>query len=250
MRCICRFGCIRRSARLVAGLGFLAVMATAVQADSLPLVVDVEQQPLVAATHRLVDALGFVGTPLKPDDQRELAAAMTDTDANRSIRKIQAILDPYCLFAVTINPESRVSVVEGPAKKELVEQGWRTFLVKVLNQAGITPELKPESPNAAPLHMQGHGDRQHPLKTEKLVPPGEVSQRFLDIVDVQQAAAQAAAFGLAIGVSDRDALRRGTPANARRTSGLTSARGRKTSAFATPCRSCFTACRPSKSSWG
>ena len=62
-------------------------MATAVQADSLPLVVDVEQQPLVAATHRLVDALGFVGTPLKPDDQRELAAAMTDTEANRSIRR-------------------------------------------------------------------------------------------------------------------------------------------------------------------
>ncbi len=113
--------------------------AAAVHADSLPLVVDVEQQPLVAATHRLVDALGFVGTPLKPEDQRELAAAMTDTEANRSIRKIQAILDPYCLFAVTINPESRVSVVEGPAKKELVEHGWRTFLVKVLNQAGITP---------------------------------------------------------------------------------------------------------------
>ena len=156
-------------------------MATAVQADSLPLVVDVEQQPLVAATHRLVDALGFVGTPLKPDDQRELAAAMTDTEANRSIRKIQAILDPYCLFAVTINPESRVSVVEGPAKKELVEHGWRTFLVKVLNQAGITPELKPESPNTAPLVMRGHGDRQHPLKSEKLVPPGEMNQRFLDI---------------------------------------------------------------------
>ena len=107
---------------------------------------------------------------------------MADTDANRSVRTIQAILDPYCLFAVTINPESRVSVVEGPAPKELVQQGWRTFLVKVLNQAGITPELKPESPNAAPLYMQGHGERQHPLQTEKLVPPGEVSQRFLDIV--------------------------------------------------------------------
>ena len=46
-----------------------------------------------------------------------LAAAMSDTDANRSIRNIQAILDPYCLFAVTINPESRVSVVEGPAER-------------------------------------------------------------------------------------------------------------------------------------
>ena len=55
---------------------------------------------------------------------------MTEPDGDQSIRKIQAILDPYCLFAVTINPESRVSVVEGPAPKELVQQGWRTFLAQ------------------------------------------------------------------------------------------------------------------------
>ncbi len=177
-----RFGILGRSARLGAGLCFLMLTAQTVYAGSLPLVIDIEQQPLVSATRRLADALEFVGAPLKPGDQRALAAAMADTDANRSVRTIQAILDPYCLFAVTINPESRVSVVEGPAPKELVQQGWRTFLVKVLNQAGITPELKPESPNAAPLFMQGHGERQHPLQTEKLVPPGEVSQRFLDIV--------------------------------------------------------------------
>lgn len=213
MRCFCRFGRVRRSARLVAGLVFLTVTAAAVHADSLPLVVDVEQQPLVAATHRLVDALGFVGTPLKPEDQRELAAAMTDTEANRSIRKIQAILDPYCLFAVTINPESRVSVVEGPAKKELVEHGWRTFLVKVLNQAGITPELKSESPNTAPLYMRGHGDRQHPLKTEKLVPPGEMNQRFLDIVLFNKQPLRRQLSGLALEyrivmISTRDAGKR------------------------------------------
>ena len=177
-----RFGIFRRSTHLGTGLCCLVLAAQTVSAGSLPLVVDVEQQPLVSATRRLADALDFVGAPLKPEDQRTLESAMADADANRSIRKIQSILDPYCLFAVTINPESRVSVVEGPAPKQLVQQGWRTFLVKVLNQAGITPELKPESPNAAPLHMQGHGERQHPLQTEKLVPPGEVSQRFLDIV--------------------------------------------------------------------
>jgi len=185
-------------ARVCAGLCCLVLSAQTVFSQSLPLVVDVEQQPLVSATGRLADALNFVGAPLKPDDQKALTAAMADTDANRSVRKIQAILDPYCLFAVTINPESRVSVVEGPAKKELVQQGWRTFLVKVLNQAGITPELKPESPNSAPLHMQGHGDRQHPLKVEKLVPPGEVSQRFLDVVlyDKQPLKPQLSGLGL------------------------------------------------------
>jgi hypothetical protein len=172
---------LKKSAWLSIAVCAILIATPALFAAPLPLVVDVEQQPLVSTTRRLVDALDFIGAPLNPDDQRALAAAMVDPDTNQSVRKIQAILDPYCLFAVTINPESRVSVVEGPAPKELVQQGWRTFLLKVINQAGITPELKAESPNAAPLFMQGHGDRQQPLKTEKLVPPGEVSQRFLDI---------------------------------------------------------------------
>lgn len=199
-----RFELLSRPASLTFGLFVVLVIAPAVFAGPLPLVVDVEQQPLVSATHRLVDALDFVGSPLKADDQKALTAAMADPDANQSVRKIQAILDPYCLFAVTINPESRVSVAEGPAPKELVQQGWRTFLVKVINQAGITPELKAESPNIAPVHMQGHGDRQQPLKTETLVPPGEIGQRFLDIDIYKKQPLRRALSGL--GVEYRIAL--------------------------------------------
>jgi hypothetical protein len=151
-------------------------------ADSaLPLVIDVEQQPLVSATRRLIEALEVVGAPLKVEDQKALETAFANTDANQSLRKIQEVLDLYCLIGVTINPESRVSVVEGPVKKVLLHHGWRTFLVKVQNQARITPELKPESPNSAPLYMRGHGSRERPQTVEKLVPPGEGSQRFLDI---------------------------------------------------------------------
>ncbi len=150
-------------------------------AEPLPLVVDVEQQPLVAATGRLIEALEYVGAPLSVEDSQKLTAAMQNTDAGESIRAIQKVLDPHCLIHVTINPESRVSVGEGPVKKELTQQGWRTFLIKVNNQAGITAELKPESPNAAPLYMKGKGSRERPQTTEKLVPPSEVGQRFLDI---------------------------------------------------------------------
>ncbi len=41
-----------------------------------------------------------------------------------------------------------MKVAIGAAKPELVEQGWRTFLVKVQNQAGVTAELQALSPNA------------------------------------------------------------------------------------------------------
>jgi hypothetical protein len=158
-----------------------ATLGTAVAAGpKLPLVIDVEQQPLVSATQRLADALNFVGSPLKPEDQRALEAACAEANANQSIRKIQAVLDPYCLVAVTINPESRVSVAEGPVAKELTQQGWRTFLVKVQNQAGITAILRPESPNLAPVYLRGQGERQHPLENTKLqIGTAALNTRFL-----------------------------------------------------------------------
>jgi hypothetical protein len=163
------------------GLGAESGAQAAGPQQKLPLVVDVEQQPLVSATHRLIDALNFVGAPLKAEDKKSLEAACADPDEKRSIRKLQAVLDPYCLIGVTINPESRVSVVEGPAGKELIQQGWTTFLVKVSNQAGITATLRPESPNLAPVHLQGRGDRQHPLGDSKLqIAPAAVQERWLD----------------------------------------------------------------------
>ena len=42
--------------------------------------------------------------------------------------------DPYCVAEVTVNPESRVKVRAAPGPKELMQSGWRTFLVKVHNE--------------------------------------------------------------------------------------------------------------------
>ncbi len=175
--------------------------------QKMPLVVEVEQQPLVSATRRVVDALKFVGAPLKEEDKKALEAAWADPDEKKSIRKIQEILDPYCLVAVTINPESRVSAVEGPAAKELIQQGWRTFLVKVVNQAGITPVLRPESPNLGPVYLQGHGARERPLDGSEVGHrAGRGERPVAGARDVRQAAAQARAVGVGRGVSHRLAL--------------------------------------------
>ena len=153
-------------------------------AADLPLVTEVEHQPLVAATERLLEALEFVGAPLPAEDTKALQGALKETDAKVANRTIQRVLDAHCVVGVTINPESRVSVVEGPVAKRLIQGGWATFLIKVQNDAGITPQLKPESPNAAPLYMRGSvNQRQKPLTDEKdkLVKPEDVPHRFLDI---------------------------------------------------------------------
>ncbi|MBX3437320.1 MAG: CehA/McbA family metallohydrolase [Planctomycetaceae bacterium] len=142
---------------------------------------DVEQQPLVAATQRLIEALAYVGAPLNADDTKSLTAAMAETDKVKSVTDIQKVLDPHCLAVVTINPESRVSAVEGPVKKQLVQQGWRSFLVKVHNEAGITAALDVTSPQAAPAYQQGKHPRERPQTADKLVTNSESAQRFLDV---------------------------------------------------------------------
>lgn len=146
-----------------------------------PSVVKVEQQPLVSATERIVQALDFVGSPLSAEDKKALDAAAKLEKAADCTEAIQKVLDKLCVAGVNINPESRVSVIEGPAKKELVQQGWRTFLVKVHNEAGVTAPLVPESPNLLPVYERGKkNSREKPMTDEKLVQPSDVPNRFLD----------------------------------------------------------------------
>ena len=64
---------------------------------------------------------------------------------------IQRVLDCHCLVGVEINPEMRVKVAPGPARPELVEHGWRQFLVKVHNEAGMTAVLRGISSQARRL---------------------------------------------------------------------------------------------------
>ena len=121
-------------------------------AQQLPVVTPVDHQPLAAQVSRLLEALQFLGEPLPADETAELKRlAGAPADRVAAVADIQKILDRHCLVGIEINPESRVKVQEGPAKPELVEQGWRTFLVKVNNQAGITPVLVADSPNAGML---------------------------------------------------------------------------------------------------
>jgi hypothetical protein len=156
-------------------LSILAVFfATALShADELPKVKNVEQQPLAAQAKRVAEALAFLGVPLTDTDRQTLAAA-TDVVA------IQEVLDKHCLAAVKVTGEKspQLETLAGPAKPELAEQGWRVFLVKVLNPDGVRGlELRADSPNAMPMVARSSG-RPDP----KVQSVGEVvGKRFLDL---------------------------------------------------------------------
>ena len=154
--------------------------------QELPLITGVERQPLMASVRRLTEALAFAGAPLQPSALAALESAMANPNDREAVAAVQSVLDPLCLAMININPESRVKVAEGPVRKELIQQGWRAFLVKVHNEAGINPPLHLESPNALPMYQQGRGAREEPRTKERLVNPAEIPDRFLDLTVLQR----------------------------------------------------------------
>src|SRR4030095_6135671 len=133
-----------RASCLVAGLSVFVGLPGTSGAALLPVVQGVEWQPLEAQVKRVGEAAEFIGEPFTREQRQAIDAAIQEKDT----AKLQAAFDPRCLFGVHINAEMRVKVQQGPAKPELMEQGWRSFLVKVHNEAGTTTGLQAVSPNA------------------------------------------------------------------------------------------------------
>ena len=152
-------------------------------AQNFPKDIGVEWQPLAAQLKRVSEALNFQGSPITPADQDALNALLAK-GGDGAVERAQEIFDAYCLFGVQINPESRVKVSQGPTKPALVEQGWRTFLVKVHNEAGVTAELRALSPQAQSLFSGGAYSnpsdkefRSHQNHAEKV----EIADRWMDL---------------------------------------------------------------------
>jgi hypothetical protein len=153
----------------------------------------IEPQPFVAQTARLEEALGIVGSTLKAEDRARLDLLRQRAPSPEVVDAIQRILDPYVLALVDINPESRVRVSRGQAPPDLVQNGWRSFLVKIRNQAGVRAPLQVTSPNSAPLiHPTTTGSAPHALhdpwaaSADSALTPGDVANRFVEIALYQQ----------------------------------------------------------------
>ncbi|HTE30490.1 MAG TPA: CehA/McbA family metallohydrolase, partial [Chryseolinea sp.] len=140
---------------------------------------NVEPQPLLAQALRVSEALTYIGNPLPPATTKALHDLAAGSMSEVTVSKVQALLDPFCLAMVQINPESRVKVDQGPAQPELMQEGWMSFLVKVDNQAHITAALAVESANAAPVL---HGSSSAPrMKPGNALSEGDLSNRFLEL---------------------------------------------------------------------
>jgi hypothetical protein len=161
---------------------FVVAVAAYANADELPIIRGVEAQPLKAQVRRVAEALDYLGEPLTADERRALDKAAANMNEDEATEGIQKVFDKRCLAGVNINPESRVKVARGAAPAELVEQGWRVFLVKVHNEGGVTAALRATSPNAAPLQTRSTSSP----SPKPTVRPEDVPNRWLDIAVFNQ----------------------------------------------------------------
>src|SRR5439155_10951365 len=66
-------------------------------------------------------------------------------------REAQRILDPLCAVAVEFGPSGDIRSAATAKPLDLVEQGWRAYLVKVCNPAHVQSQLRFYTPNALPV---------------------------------------------------------------------------------------------------
>lgn len=159
-----------------------------------PQAVEVELQPLAASVARLAEALELLGAPLPAAELEALRAAGGAADERAGVFAIQEILDRRCLAFVHINPESRVKVSEGPALKRLAQHGWRSFLVRVHNEGGVTARLQVESPNALPLGEFSTGA----VDPQASITAAHLRERFLDVATFDRQPLRPGLSGLAV----------------------------------------------------
>jgi hypothetical protein len=158
--------------------------------------IQVELQPLTTQVQRLVETLDYLGAPLAPADKQRLEQAIKDYDGSKTVTGIRNVLDPLCLYEIHINPESRVKVTQGRAKPELIQNGWRTFLVRVHNEAGVTAELKAESRQAEKVYSRGKRGSSMSPRPEQTISAGDVADRWLDLSLYTKPPMKAALSGL------------------------------------------------------
>jgi hypothetical protein len=155
-------------------------------------------QPLEAQVKRLLAALEMIGEPLPAEDTASLNAAFAQP-GNNTLSLIEAVLDRHALLKVDINPEARISMTRGDARAELVEHGWRSFLVKVSNQAADTAVLHITSPQGGRMGRPSGNDTEGVQDfTIGAVDAVVAQQRWLALNDWTKPPLQPALSGLAI----------------------------------------------------
>lgn len=125
---------------IVVGLYFTCqAMAT-----ELPLVEDVQTSSLRIQCEELLTIQQKLGAAGLDAAFAELSRYLNAKPLDPVV--LQRLLDEQCLIGISINPESRVKAIRGPAPAVLKRGKATLVLIKVQNDAGVTNDLRVSGP--------------------------------------------------------------------------------------------------------
>src|SRR5260370_2781230 len=129
-------------------LAFLVEVSPARGQSPLPVADGVDARSLRVQCQQLLQTLAQMKAALPKETERQLHDLLSDEkkDSDETAEKIQKLLNAQCLVGVSINPESRVKAARGPRQAELVAGKDTVFVIRVLNEAGVTHPLSVQSP--------------------------------------------------------------------------------------------------------
>ena len=168
----------RRAVIATAGLtsGALLLRPSCLFADTTA-TYTIEPQPYFAGVGRALDALAKLGAPVVASDAQQIAMLARQNDSS-AVEAAEKILSRYTLASVSVDTVETARVIPGAAPRTLVEQGWRMFLVRIVNAAALTNTIT-LVPDSGPWGLRSQGPAQ-------MIPePGAFAQRayLLDTVN-------------------------------------------------------------------
>lgn len=124
----------RRAVTTVVGLssGLLLLRPTLLFAAATA---DLEPQPYFAGVNRALATLARLGSPVATADAEQLVMLSKQND-QLAVAAAEHILSRYTLLEVAVGVDGAESISVGGAPLQLVEQGWRMFLVRMTNPRG------------------------------------------------------------------------------------------------------------------
>jgi hypothetical protein len=96
--------------------------------------VEIAPQPYFAGVSRALEALAKLGSPVAAADAQQLATLAVKSD-RASVEVAEQILSRYTLATLAVGSDGAAHVAAGAAPRQLIEQGWRMFLIRIENPA-------------------------------------------------------------------------------------------------------------------
>lgn len=112
----------------------------------------IDAQPYFASVKRALDRLEKLGAPIAAEHASRISTLSTRTDAAAQM-EAEEILSRYTLAILKLESGGSLRIDQGGATRDLVEQGWKLFLVRVDNLTGKDVAIRFPGPQQSVAQM-------------------------------------------------------------------------------------------------